>query len=607
MKDQFRKHLADYVTTNLGNPFDSLTDKQRSVWMARFYADQIVRPVNPAIVPDTEEDLEECSVDGANDCGVDFISRAGNVVLIIQAKYAGNRKRARRPCEDPADFDSFAGVLSRLYAGPDRYQMNAHLREAIVDVDWDHDTFDLRYVTLRQPGANCEAKAHEGIDTIPELPDLSDRSAIEILSEEQLNIELRDAQNISRGAPEQVDLLFTTTEQSTPYLLLQSERQALVGRISGSQVAELYRRHHSRLFALNLRNYVGDNATNRGIRQTAISESHEFFFFNNGISALAARIHPDATDPRRVSCEGFSIINGAQTVRSLHKAQALNPEALRGVQVLIRVSEIGKKRNQQQQAFLDKVTKFNNTQNAIKLADFRSNDPVQEDLAARFYRMKARSGKKILYKNKRTGEPDRTKITINMEEFTKTVFSFLWGPPDVFGGTGYLFDPGKDGGYTKLFGDTDGEIKMKLTTEEFSRFAGIWFACEYGRILWRRSAKEDSGALERRWLYYYALGEAIRRMYGMTERNVDEALIALADPTWLDSAEKKATRLQQAIEQFSEIAFRALKKVYTDATRHPNFRHRNWFRSEQTLRELDSQLDDYCSFARQASGGYQFG
>jgi hypothetical protein len=48
-----------------------------------------------------------------------------------------------------------------------------------------------------------------------------------------------------------------------------------------------------------------------------------------------------------------------------------------------------------EQEFLYSITKFNNTQNAIKVADFRSNDKVQLDVAAKFEKLPARGGKKF--------------------------------------------------------------------------------------------------------------------------------------------------------------------------------------------------------------------
>ena len=63
----------------------------------------------------------------------------------------------------------------------------------------------------------------------------------------------------------------------------------------------LYTQHKSSLFTLNIRNYIGDTATNKAIKKTAIDDSKEFFFFNNGISALAESIVADEEDPRRIS------------------------------------------------------------------------------------------------------------------------------------------------------------------------------------------------------------------------------------------------------------------------------------------------------------------
>ena len=62
--------------------------------MTRFYVRKIVQPVNPGLIPDDDEELDACLVDGSGDCGVDFISRDGNTVLIVQAKYSSTKKRS---------------------------------------------------------------------------------------------------------------------------------------------------------------------------------------------------------------------------------------------------------------------------------------------------------------------------------------------------------------------------------------------------------------------------------------------------------------------------------------------------------------------------------
>ncbi len=297
-------------------------------------------------------------------------------------------------------------------------------------------------------------------------------------------------------------------------------------------MAVLFTQHKSSLFTLNIRNYIGDNGTNKAIRATAINSSTDFFSFNNGISALATRITPDEHDPRVLICERLSVINGAQTIRSLHKAHLANPVALRDVHVLLRITQFEPKKTQREQEFLDNVTKYNNTQNAIKLSDFRSNDRVQLDLRRKFEQLPSLGGKKFSYKNKRSGERERDVIAIGMEEFVKTLYAFIYGPDDVFGGTGHVFDATKGGGYAKLFGD-GGEILPAIPAEKFHVYAGVWFLCDEAKRIWRaRSRDGNEPGIERRWMFYYALGESIRLAHSEQGVDTSSALRFLSNPSW---------------------------------------------------------------------------
>ena len=147
-KQRFRDLFRDYVKNELQTPFDNLNDKQRSVWMSRFYADIVIRSLNPGLVPETTEDLDACLIDGTDDCGVDFLAKEGNTVLVIQAKYASDKKTGKKSLEKAKPSDHFCRVLSRLHTGPSKYRMNQKLKEAIVDIDWDKDNFMLHYITL---------------------------------------------------------------------------------------------------------------------------------------------------------------------------------------------------------------------------------------------------------------------------------------------------------------------------------------------------------------------------------------------------------------------------------------------------------------------------
>ncbi len=233
-KPWFRDQFRDWVEGSLKETFDSLHDVRRTKLMSRFFAEQILRPRYPTLLPFAEEELRACVVDGSHDCGVDFVSREDGVVLIVQAKYSGGKKATKRPHEEPADFQSFRTVLERLRRFRD-LKMTEPLREVAADIDWDTDRFQLYYITLRQPYANQKQEATEGVPPMRDLADLQDRVEITLCDENRLNLELRDTLSIDNVEGKTFRLQFSENDDAAPWLQLgdSDTRPCFVGRISG--------------------------------------------------------------------------------------------------------------------------------------------------------------------------------------------------------------------------------------------------------------------------------------------------------------------------------------------------------------------------------------
>jgi hypothetical protein len=248
--------------------------------------------------------------------------------------------------------------------------------------------------------------------------------------------------------------------------------------------------------------------------------------------------------------------------------------------------------------FLKDVTRFNNTQNAVKISDFRSNDPVQKDLHRRFAEL-SRAGKGYYYKNKRSRESASNKLPIGMEELAKAIHAFRFGPDDMFGGTKHLFDISAKGGYVKVFG----EPVSKLSEEEFRLLAGTYFLCEEVHSLWKEKRERDndegrnSPGLERRWMVCYAVGELLRMVYRDRQAELDVDVRKLSKPnSWLDSA---ASPTKKTIAELFRLSSIALNKAYNQAARHAEFRHRNWFRNPETMTEIKIELDAISEYRGQ--------
>jgi len=151
--------------------------------------------------------------------------------------------------------------------------------------------------------------------------------------------------------------------------------RAVLTSVPGEWIQRLHRQHGDRLFSANYRDYLGSTRRagniNYEITQTAESEPGNFWIYNNGITALTYEIELLRTRKIR----GISIINGAQTTGALSDASTASAA---NAKVPIRFVECSSRE------LIDKIIRYNNTQNEIRPADRRSNDQVQRRLRQDF-------------------------------------------------------------------------------------------------------------------------------------------------------------------------------------------------------------------------------
>ncbi|WP_241191739.1 AIPR family protein [Streptomyces sp. ADI97-07] len=157
--------------------------------------------------------------------------------------------------------------------------------------------------------------------------------------------------------------------------------QAYYGLVQASEIASWYEHHGDRLFSQNLRKSLGNTDVNEGLTATLLNQGQHFWYFNNGITALCQSIKKT---PRGGAThaygdfvvDGVSVVNGAQTVASIHRAAKKSEEALADARVWVRfISLEGCPPD-----FSIDVTRATNTQNSVENRDFFALDPQQERL-----------------------------------------------------------------------------------------------------------------------------------------------------------------------------------------------------------------------------------
>jgi hypothetical protein len=162
---------------------------------------------------------------------------------------------------------------------------------------------------------------------------------------------------------------------------VEEPRATYYGVAQLADLVALHEQHDKGLYERNIRYFLGSGTSevNRAIKATLLDNPADFFYLNNGVTAVC-----DSIDPKEVNRAGFkklrirglSIINGAQTVASAAEFVARNPGySIANAKVmftLIKAPADG--------AFGKRVTKARNHQNPVQAANFASLDETQERL-----------------------------------------------------------------------------------------------------------------------------------------------------------------------------------------------------------------------------------
>ncbi len=157
--------------------------------------------------------------------------------------------------------------------------------------------------------------------------------------------------------------------------------RAVYGRICCTDLAKLYSDIGEPLFEPNIRSFLGDGEVNNQIIATLAGKPEEFWYLNNGITAICTQFTKTAFggDTRQAGTfifQGLQIVNGAQTVGSIAKASEKYTGNLARAFAMIKVISL----EGSPLGFTDVVTVATNRQNRVEEKDFLALDPNQTRL-----------------------------------------------------------------------------------------------------------------------------------------------------------------------------------------------------------------------------------
>jgi len=150
--------------------------------------------------------------------------------------------------------------------------------------------------------------------------------------------------------------------------------QSYLSVVPGIFLASIYKEYGSKLLDSNVRSYLGlTGDTNKGIRKTIQEHPELFFAYNNGITTTATAIKRDERG-NILEFENLQIVNGGQTTVSIYNEWKKNNSAVDALYVPMKLTVASP---EEAKKIVPNISKYANTQNAVKKSDLDSNTEFQ--------------------------------------------------------------------------------------------------------------------------------------------------------------------------------------------------------------------------------------
>jgi hypothetical protein len=397
-------------------------------------------------VDDIHAVAAEALTDGADDkkCDLVYIDRDARLAVVAQGYFAKASKPAA-PANKASDLNTAATWLltTPLSALPEQIKSAAkELRSAITDGDI--EVIEFWYVHNCKNSKNVQnelAAVQNGVRS--KLDGKFPKSQCHEVRATEIGLETLEEWYRATRTPILVGGSFSVTIPGG-YQTKASHWEAYTTAIPARWLYGLYKKHKTNLFSANVRDYLGsrksDSNINHGIKESASGQPGNFWAFNNGITAL---VNDFSVGKAKLTISGVSIMNGAQTTGAVGSLTA-EPDAAAMIPArFIKCSD---------SELVQAIIRFNNSQNKVAPADFRSTDAVQERLRHEF----SERTPKIVYLGGRRGGSDdsirrMTGSHVPSDTAAQSLTAFHQNPGLAYARKGDIWE--SDAYYSRIFNE----------------------------------------------------------------------------------------------------------------------------------------------------------
>lgn len=402
-----------------------------------------------AFVTDDEPQAVKALCGGGRDKGVDavFIDDSTRIVFVVQGKY---RQKVGQKAEHRSDVTSFAQlavdlgatdkegfrrlaekmapeVLGKLEAARDRVRRHQY-------------SLQLYYVTLGRCSKNLQveaARTARAAETPASFELLDGKRILLLLADyldgvappvPSLDLEIESGGGVRTGG------VFNRYDSKT-------DIESWVFAMTDVAIGGLFAKAGTRLFARNVRGFLGSTEINRGMETTLANEPEYFWYYNNGVTIVCDDARQESSRGRNIlRVTNPQVINGQQTTRTLASNTRKGPRA----SVLVRVIRVPREPGKRAGSFdtlVSRIVSATNWQNAIRPSDLMSNDRRQIEIERQLRKLSYQYMRKRMTKGEaRRAAGARHLRLVKKEEIAQAVAATDLDPSIVREGKERLFE-----------------------------------------------------------------------------------------------------------------------------------------------------------------------
>jgi hypothetical protein len=332
--------------------------------------------------------------DGFHDGGLDAIwfEPRTDTLFLVQSKWSDS---GNRPIDTEGTNAFTSGARDLLNERFERFNDNVRSKKAdILTALYADRSIRIRLITIHSASQPTAPHVRRPVDDLVE--ELND--PVPIAAGEHLDQAGAYALITSESTPQKIRLQVGLTEWG----VIEKPFLAYYGRVHLGEIAKWWKDHSTFLFAQNLRLFYYSSDVNDALKSTLASEPEYFWYFNNGITIICDSVVKGLSgSPANAvgifTCEGVSVVNGAQTVGSIGGIVGGTPDGTDPPQGWVQARIISLEKCPPD--FARRLTRAANLQNAVSNREFAAMDPLQYRLATDF----ALDRRKYVYKS---GDPE---------------------------------------------------------------------------------------------------------------------------------------------------------------------------------------------------------